>query len=192
MAGLVFAFIGGACGSLITWLLYGFNFGSGVSAPFAIWIHRNILDNLFLSQFCADVLIDIVDKIISVSIVFILVNTCRKKWLRYCSFGSIYSLSYNKNYSFVHKLNNSQKKKKHNFSLSTKVMLMITSATLLLGALATTISGIIYQSSMRKNSEMTCLEVTNLMINEIDPNKIDGYLTNGVDDDYNATYAKLE
>ena len=30
------------------------------------------------------------------------------------------------------------------------------------------------------------------MINEIDPNKIDGYLTNGVDDDYNATYAKLE
>ncbi len=32
---LVFTVIGGGLGSLMTWLLYGFNFGSGISAPFS-------------------------------------------------------------------------------------------------------------------------------------------------------------
>ena len=35
-----FALIGGGLGSVLTWVLYGFEFGSGISAPLALRIHE--------------------------------------------------------------------------------------------------------------------------------------------------------
>ncbi len=63
---LVFSLIGGGLGSVLTWALYGFDFGTGISAPLALRIYDGGLMNMFWAQFTADMLIDLLDKSITV------------------------------------------------------------------------------------------------------------------------------
>ena len=69
-----FALIGGGLGSVLTWTLYGFEFGTSLSAPLA----QRILDtgtmSPFWAQFVADMLIDLLDKAITVAIVAIVLK----------------------------------------------------------------------------------------------------------------------
>ncbi len=65
---LAFALIGGGLGSVLTWALYGFDFGTGISAPLAHRIFESGTMNQFWSQFSADMLIDLLDKTITVLI----------------------------------------------------------------------------------------------------------------------------
>ncbi len=75
----VFAFIGGVLGSILTFLLYGYGMGEGISAPFA----RALLDsgklNAFWAQMLSDVAIDVVDKGITVILVFIIIRFIPEK-----------------------------------------------------------------------------------------------------------------
>ena len=45
-----FALIGGGLGSVLTWVMYGFEIGSGISAPLALRIHEAGVSSKFLSQ----------------------------------------------------------------------------------------------------------------------------------------------
>ena len=65
----VFALIGGGLGSVLTWTLYGFSFGEGVSAPLAHRLYESGRLSQFASQFMADMLIDLADKSITVVVV---------------------------------------------------------------------------------------------------------------------------
>ena len=73
---LVFSLIGGGLGSMVTWLIYGLDFGTGISAPLAHRIYDAGVLNAFWSQFSADMIIDLADKTVSVlfaaGIVFLL------------------------------------------------------------------------------------------------------------------------
>ncbi len=55
---LVYSLSGGGLGSVLTWALYGFDFGTGISAPLAHRIYDAGTLDLFWSQFTADMLID--------------------------------------------------------------------------------------------------------------------------------------
>ncbi|MBR6486370.1 MAG: hypothetical protein IKT17_06730, partial [Lachnospiraceae bacterium] len=70
----VFAFIGGVLGSVLTYLLYGFGMGEGISASFA----RSLLESgrlsVFWAQMTSDVAIDIVDKTITVILAYIIMK----------------------------------------------------------------------------------------------------------------------
>ena len=65
----MFALIGGGLGSVLTWTLYGFSFGEGVSAPLAHRLYESGRLSQFASQFLADMLIDLADKSITVVVV---------------------------------------------------------------------------------------------------------------------------
>ena len=67
----VFAVIGGGIGSVLTWLLYGFSFGSGISAFLSVKIYEELGLNKFLSQLSADLILDIADKAITVILVVV-------------------------------------------------------------------------------------------------------------------------
>ena len=71
---ITFALIGGGLGSLLTWTLYGFSFGEGISAPLAHRIYEAGGISQFWSQFIADMVIDLADKTITVLIVALLYN----------------------------------------------------------------------------------------------------------------------
>ena len=70
----VFAFIGGFLGSVLTYLMYGFGMGEGISAPFAIKLLQKGSLSVFWAQMISDVSIDLVDKAITVLIVFIIID----------------------------------------------------------------------------------------------------------------------
>ena len=88
---VVFAFIGGGLGSILTYVLYGFEFGVGLSAPLARRLHESGVSNQFLAQFSADVLVDLVDKTITVLIVAVVLHNPRGYFLRSRSHQSCHS-----------------------------------------------------------------------------------------------------
>ena len=67
VAVVVFALLGGGLGSVLTYFLYGYDFGEGVSAPFALAIYEHLHFSKFWSQLCADIVIDVFDKAIVVA-----------------------------------------------------------------------------------------------------------------------------
>lgn len=75
----VFAFIGGFIGSILTYLLYGFGMGEGISAPFAAALLERGTLSVFWAQMISDVVIDLVDKAVVVIIVFVLLKLLPRK-----------------------------------------------------------------------------------------------------------------
>ena len=66
----VFALIGGVGGSVLTFLMYGFGMGEGISAPFAKILLADGTLTVFQAQMISDVAIDLVDKFITVTAVY--------------------------------------------------------------------------------------------------------------------------
>ncbi|MBR5369663.1 MAG: HD domain-containing protein [Lachnospiraceae bacterium] len=75
----VFTFMGGFLGSLLTFLLYGFGIGEGISAPFAQKLLENGTLSVFSAQLISDVAIDIIDKTVTVLIVYALLKLIPEK-----------------------------------------------------------------------------------------------------------------
>jgi HD-GYP domain-containing protein (c-di-GMP phosphodiesterase class II) len=69
IAVLVYALIGGGLGSLLTWCLYGFSFGEGISAPFVNALYSSRIFLPIFAQLIGDFLIDVFDKAIVVAVV---------------------------------------------------------------------------------------------------------------------------
>ena len=66
---LVFALIGGVLGSLMRWTLYGADIAGSVSGPLALRLYEGGALSLFSAKFIADVLIDLLDKALTFSLV---------------------------------------------------------------------------------------------------------------------------
>ena len=90
LSSLVFALIGGGIGAVMTWVLYGFDFGAGVSAIFAIPLYQNVGLPKFVAQFIAEFLMDVADKIITVIVVFFVLKALPLKLLSQLKLGEIY------------------------------------------------------------------------------------------------------
>lgn len=88
-----FAFVGGIIGSLLTWMLYGLNFGDGTSAGFVMRLYRGLHLSPFFAQLLGDLLIDLIDKLITVLIVFLLLRCFPRKYLEQLPMGQLYARS---------------------------------------------------------------------------------------------------
>ena len=87
---LVFAFIGGGLGAVMTWILYGFDFGAGVSSIFAIPLHQVLGLPKFLAQFLAEFGMDVFDKLITLVAVFFVLKAMPTKLLAKLPLGYVY------------------------------------------------------------------------------------------------------
>jgi len=90
VSALLFALIGGGLGSLMTWALYGFDFGTGVSAAFAIPLHEVLGLPRFLSQFIAEFTMDVFDKILTVIAAFGIIHAIPSRFMAKLPLGHIY------------------------------------------------------------------------------------------------------
>jgi len=90
LSALLFAFIGGGLGSLLTWVLYGFDFGTGVSSMFAIPLHESLGLPKFLAQFTAEFTMDIFDKVLTVIAAFGILKSIPTRFLAKLPLGRIY------------------------------------------------------------------------------------------------------
>ncbi len=87
---LLFALIGGGIGSVMTWFLYGMDFGSGVSSIFSLPLHNIVGLPKFLSQFIAEFCMDVADKTLTILAVFTILKGMPKRFLSKLPLGGIY------------------------------------------------------------------------------------------------------
>lgn len=90
LSSLLFALIGGVLGSLLTWMLSGLNMGSGISAPLALQIQSVSGMSRFLSQLAADTAIDVLDKAVTLTFVFLALRLLPDRLLSRVPYGSVY------------------------------------------------------------------------------------------------------
>jgi energy-coupling factor transport system substrate-specific component len=91
LSSLLFALIGGGLGSLMTWTLFGFDFGTGVSSAFAIPLHEVVGLPRFLSQFVAEFTMDVFDKILTVIAAFGIIRAIPASFMTKLPLGYIYA-----------------------------------------------------------------------------------------------------
>ena len=169
---LLFALIGGGIGSIFTYALYGFNFGEGISAPFAIAFHDVLHWSRFYSQFVADIVIDIFDKsaiVLLSALIFRFIPKNIKDELKDVQ------LFHHKGPEKVF----SSKKK----SLLNKVVIMVIIAEVLLGGLASMIGFFLYRDNCVNNFVSIARGVTEAASIAIDAEKVDNYIAQGYDVD---------
>lgn len=180
---LIFTFLGGGLGSVLTWLLYGFSFGTGISAPFAVMLYEGVGLSKFAAQLTADLLIDLVDKAIVVAASCVVMRFLPVRLL---------DIMPEREYLLSVKC---EKKRFRSHSLRTEVVLLIIATSIILGSISMTISFIIYKQTTTDKYISTAVGVTEMMSNIIDADRINSYLTEGPsienDEDYRLTEGRL-
>ena len=184
IAALIFALIGGALGSLLTWMLYGFSFGSGISAPFAIILNEQIGFGKFWAQFVADVGIDVADKLISVVVVCLLLRFLPRKVFEKFPLGDIYQ-NRSGEVIFPTRESNAYKRLRKR-SLRSNIMAIIVCTAIILSTLSMTIGTSIYQEKIKERYASISATAAELVTRVVDGDKVNTYLKEGEDDSYRA------
>ena len=184
----LFAFIGGVLGSILTYLLYGFGMGEGISAPFAKSLLESGKLSVFWAQMLSDAVIDLIDKGITVIVVFIIIRFIPERlksglWLTGWRQAPL--------------SDEAQFDAKHNptrsFSLRGKIVTIITVIMVCVAIVTTIISYILYENFAIKQFTYAGQSAAKLAANLIDPDRIDEYLTEGTESpEYRKVEARLQ
>lgn len=177
----VFAFIGGALGSLLTWVLYGLSFGEGISAPLASFFFNNLGMSEFMAQMTADIGIDLIDKSFTVAISCAVLYLLPDRYKNRFTLGRVY-LSCND--TTVEKGDDDIKHLRQQMScrrrsIRTKITALILVSTTVLSVVAITIGGIAYYDKMALQYKKTCEYVVKMMTSKIGENEIDSFIKDG-------------
>ena len=172
LAVIVFACIGGGFGSVLTWFLFGRDFGTGISAPLAHKIFDSGLPSVFVAQLSADLIIDLLDKLICAVIVAIalkLVSPSLYKELDFFHWREVGSGrrdgKESRTYSVV--------------SLGSKIMFLIASAVLVISVGVTIISFRQFHDAALENQYVVGDSISRVAATLIDGNRIPDFIENG-------------
>ena len=169
---LLFALIGGGIGSIFTYALYGFNFGEGISAPFAIAFHDVLHWNRFNAQLVADFVIDIFDKSAIVLLSALIYRFIPRRVKDELKDVQLFHLKGSEK-GF------SSDKMSIRHSLLNKVVIMVIIAEVLLGGLASMIGFFLYRDNCINNFVSIANGVTEAASIAVDAEKVDDYLARG-------------
>ncbi|MBQ9519676.1 MAG: HD domain-containing protein [Firmicutes bacterium] len=171
---LCFALVGGGLGSLITYYLYGFNIGEGISAPFAVYIYENVLHNVFWAQLSADLAIDVIDKAVTVTLVIVIMRFIPSRLRPLIHF---YGWRQQPLSELERKAAGVQRTR--GLSLRHKILMVISVAIILIAASTVAMSFVLYHRAVIDENTATCQSVATLAAATIDGDMVDTYLEKG-------------
>ena len=90
VSSIFFALIGGGIGSIITWVMYGFDFGSGRTAIVSVPLYEALHFPKYVAQFIGETAIDLIDKVITVIVCFFILKAFPTRFLSKLPLGHIY------------------------------------------------------------------------------------------------------
>ncbi|MCR5674869.1 MAG: HD domain-containing protein [Lachnospiraceae bacterium] len=167
----LFAFIGGVLGSILTYLLYGFGMGEGISSSFA----RNLLEsgkmNVFWAQMTSDVIIDLIDKGITVVLVFVILKLIPERLK-----PGLWLTGWRQKPLSTDALRAAKKNITRSVSLRGKIIAIISAIMFCVAVVTTFISFLLYQSFAMRQYTYSCTSAAKLTAGELDPERIDDYL----------------
>lgn len=165
-----FSLIGGVLGSMLTWLLYGFDFGSGISAPFAKYLYASTSANKFVCQLIADFSIDVFDKTIVVLFVWALLRIVPSGLLKkICRESRFMSENDTESQSIIPKRK----------SIRTRFVFIIAASLCVLCITSMGISYFVYRNSIQTKYEQSGKNVATMMRAVIPGSEIETYLAVG-------------
>ena len=171
---LTFALIGGGLGSVLSWTLYGFSFGSGVSAPLANRIYAMGGMGEFWSQFTADMLIDVADKAITVAVVAVVLNQMPARLRDRFYFTSWQQAPLTgKRDAFA------DRNRVRVISLRMKIILVVVVAMVIIAGLVTAISFIHFRNASIEEQLGLADSVARVASENIDGDRVDEFIEKG-------------
>ena len=168
------AIIGGALGSILTYLIYGFGFGEGISLGLARTLYQSGNLSLFFAQFISDMIIDLSDKFVSLVIVYFILQLVNKRFGNNLEFHSWHQKPLSEEDQI--RANKSQSKA---MSLRSKILLLIVIATLFIAAITTGISFTLYRRATIDEHTQMGIGVAGLAATIINGDDINRYLEEG-------------
>ncbi|MBR0419358.1 MAG: HD domain-containing protein [Erysipelotrichaceae bacterium] len=168
------AIIGGALGSILTYLIYGFGFGEGISLGLARTLYQSGNLSLFFAQFISDMIIDLADKFVSLVIVYFILQLVNKRFGNNLEFHSWHQKPLSEEDQI--RANKSQSKA---MSLRSKILLLIVIATLFIAAITTGISFTLYRRATIDEHTQMGIGVAGLAATIINGDDINRYLEEG-------------
>lgn len=169
-----FALIGGGLGSVLTWTLYGFSFGSGVSAPLAMRIYAGGTLSKFWSQFAADMLIDLADKTITVFLVALAVNLIPESLK-----DRFYFSGWQQTPLSRERWEAAGGKRARFVSLRSKIVLLVTAAMFIIATIVTIISFVHFRTAAIEDQKALAWGVANVASDAIDGDRVEEYIAKG-------------
>ena len=183
----VFTFIGGVFGSILTYLLYGFGMGEGISAPFARMLLESGKLSVFWAQMASDVAIDLIDKGITVILVFIILKLIPDDLK-----PGLWLTGWRQAPMSREALADAKKSMTRSFSLRSKIITIISVIMVCVAVVTTIISYILYQKFAMNQYTNNCTSAAKLAAAQLDPEMIDEYLALGeTSPEYKAVEQKL-
>ena len=174
IAALTFALIGGGLGSVLTWTLYGFNFGTGISAPLAHRIYESGSLGMFWSQFAADMLIDIADKSVTVAVVALVLKLLPRSLK-----DRLYLYGWQQAPLSRRTQAAAGRDRARRVSLRFKIILLVGMATLTVAVVVTTISFIHFRDASIEEQTSLGYGVAELASVTIDADRVDEFIARG-------------
>ena len=183
----VFTLIGGAFGSILTYLMYGFGIGEGISAPFAKGLLNSGILTVFQAQMISDVVIDLLDKTITVLIVFVILKLLPKALKKAFGLTDWQQRPLTEEEQKVAFRNETRRA-----SLQKKVVLIISGIMTFLVIVTTTISFLLYRNFAIEQFTYTGVSTAKLAAATIDGDMVEEYMTKGNEaEGYFATEERL-
>lgn len=178
--------IGGAGGSIVTWLLYGGGIGEGVSSPYAHALHQMGMSE-FMAQFTADIGIDCIDKLLTVGMVGLVLHFYPRK-LR-----GLFPLSYlyDRSPAETDQVHEQLLTHYRSDSLHSRLVRLLAISLLLLSALTTLVGTVYYATADLQQYKERAVEAAHLLAGSIN-GRIGQYMAAGPGDtEYNKAERRL-
>ncbi len=176
---------GGGLGSLLTWFLFGFG-GEGASAAIAEKIHKTVSSE-FISQLSADLIVDLMDKTISVLLAAIVFWLLPKSFLKKLQMNGWQQKPLDDE-----ELERINKIEVRHLSLRAKLMLLLSVAITLVAVVAVGIGYILDRKTTIEDHSAFGEGIARYMESCIDADKVDTFLEQGeAAPGYLETKAKL-
>lgn len=170
LAIITFAFIGGVVGGMLTWLIYGMDFGEGVAVNMAAAIDRVVPIGYLPSNLISCFIIDLADKAIVTVIALIIYKLLPIKLINYLKEYDWY---------YINIIDKKERNIRKRTSLRTKTTLLFAITTALVSVTAIGTSVVQYNDSAIKEFTSQAQYAAHIIATHIDADKIDAYLNGG-------------
>ena len=184
---VIYAFIGGGLGSVLTWFLYGMGFGDGVSAELAHMFYDGGLGSVFFSQFTADFLVDLLDKAIIVVLAATILHFIPEEWGR-----RMRVILWRQRPLSREEQAQARHMRTRGPSLRTRIIVLLTAALVIVVAVTMSICFALYHDATIENESYMAMGVANVAADAIDADRVGDFMTRGhAAPDYDETEERL-
>ena len=171
---VLLALIGGGLGSVLTWLLNGFQIGEDIATDLSNTICARFGMTPFWGLFSANMLIDLADKAVTIVIAVALWRLMPRKWIE-----SFQSFGWQQVPLNDEAKKAAQRRYSRTMSLRSKILILIAAATVVISVSAATISYRLFSSAVEADKAELGFGAASLAAEVIEPDRVNDFITLG-------------